>query len=136
AIQTVSYPPAGALLLPPRELPPALTPEPHGPAFADRSELSLQTLVQEVLARNPSLAQMVAAWQAASARYPQVTSLEDPMLGTKLGPGSFGSNQVDLGYMVEVSQKLPWPGKLGLRGDNALSEASAASHDVEDMHLQ
>jgi outer membrane protein TolC len=106
------------------------------PPFAGISELSLDTLVEEVLARNPSLAQMVAIWQAASARYPQVTSLEDPMLGTKLGPGSFGSNKVDFAYMVEVSQKLPFPGKLGLRGENALSEASAAGHDVEDMRLQ
>jgi outer membrane protein TolC len=109
---------------------------PHAVPFAGASELSLDLLVEEVLARNPSLAQMVATWQAASARYPQVTSLEDPMLGTKLGPGSFGSNKVDFAYMVEVSQKLPFPGKLGLRGENAVSEASAAGHDVEDMRLQ
>jgi outer membrane protein TolC len=108
----------------------------HAAPFTEMSELSLEALVQEVLARNPSLAQMVAAWQAASARYPQVTSLEDPMLGTKLGPGSFGSNQVDFAYMVEASQKLPFPGKLGLRGENALAEASAAGRDVEDVRLQ
>lgn len=100
------------------------------------SELSLETLAQEVLARNPSLAQMVAAWQAASARYPQVTSLEDPMLAGRVAPPSFGSNRVDAGYMVEVSQKFPFPGKLGLRGENALSEASASGHDVEDVRLQ
>ncbi|HWY86146.1 MAG TPA: TolC family protein [Gemmataceae bacterium] len=93
-------------------------------------------LVEQVLARNPSLAQMVAAWQAASARYPQVTSLEDPMLTGKLGPGSFGSNNVDFAYMVEVSQKLPFPGKRALRGQNALAEAGAAELDVADMRLQ
>lgn len=79
---------------------------------------------------------MVAAWQAASARYPQVTSLEDPMLAGRVAPPSFGSNRVDAGYMVEVSQKFPFPGKLGLRGENALSEASASGHDVEDVRLQ
>jgi outer membrane protein TolC len=99
-------------------------------------ELSLEALVADVLARNPSLAQMIAAWQAASARYPQVTSLQDPMLGTKLGPGSFGSNKVDFAYMAEVSQNIPFPGKLALRGDNALAEAMAAGHDVEDVRLQ
>src|SRR5207302_2419707 len=86
--------------------------------------------------RNPSLAQMIAAWQAASARYPQVTSLEDPMLAGKLGPGSFGSNNVAFAYMAEVSQKLPFPGKLKLRGENALAEANAAGLDVADMRLQ
>src|SRR5215831_4340524 len=44
------------------------------PAPAAGPELSVGTLVEQVLARNPSLAQMVAAWKAAQARYPQVTA--------------------------------------------------------------
>jgi outer membrane protein TolC len=98
--------------------------------------LSAEALIREVLARNPSLAQMTAAWQAAQARYPQVTALEDPLFTAKAAPGSIGSNTVDFGYMVEVSQKLPFCGKRGLRGDNALATASAAGHDVDDMRLQ
>jgi outer membrane protein TolC len=98
--------------------------------------LSVEALVQEVVARNPSLAQMIAAWQAAQARYPQVTSLEDPMLVAKAAPGSLGSNTVDFGYMIEVSQEIPFCGKLALKGENALAEASAAGHDVDDMRLQ
>ena len=43
---------------------------------------------------------------------------------------------MDGGYRVEVSQKYPWPGKLQLRGQNALAEASAAGHDLDDMRLQ
>jgi cobalt-zinc-cadmium efflux system outer membrane protein len=104
--------------------------------LAGVKELSVDTVVDQVLARNPSLAQMIAAWQAAAARHPQVTSLEDPMLTGRLGPGSFGSNNVNFAYMVEVSQKLPFPGKLGLRGQNAVAEASAAEQDVDDMRLQ
>src|SRR5207249_1524882 len=121
-------------------MPPVASPSPADPQpelrFAGTKELSLDAVLAQVLARNPSLAQMVAAWQAASARYPQVTSLEDPMLGVKLGPGSFGSNKVDFAYMGEVSQKLPFPGKLRLRGQNAMAEAKAAGDDVEDMRLQ
>src|SRR5687767_5566927 len=41
--------------------------------------LSEEDLVQQVLARNPTLAQMTAAWQAAVERIPQVTSHDDPM---------------------------------------------------------
>jgi outer membrane protein TolC len=99
-------------------------------------ELSVEVLVEQVLARNPSLAQMVAAWQAAAARYPQVTSLDDPMFGATIGPASVGSRDVDFAYRVEVSQKYPWPGKLALRGQNALAEAQAAGGEVEDMRLQ
>jgi outer membrane protein TolC len=99
-------------------------------------ELSAEMVVEQVLARNPSLAQMAAAWEAASARYPQVTSLDDPMLLGMLGPGTFGSNNFNTAYMVRFSQKLPFPGKLGLRGDRATANASAAQLDIEDMRLQ
>lgn len=104
--------------------------------FSDAAELSVETLIEQVLARNPSLAEMVATWRAASARYPQVTSLDDPMIGGTVGPASIGSNDVDFAYRVEVSQKYPWRGKLALRGESALAEASAAGHDIEDVRLQ
>jgi outer membrane protein TolC len=105
--------------------------------LAGVAELTAEVLVEQVLARNPALPQMVAAHQAASTRYPQVTSLEDPMFMGKIGPAAIGTNEVrDHWYMVEVSQKLPWCGKLGLKGDSALAEASAAGHDVDDMRLQ
>jgi outer membrane protein TolC len=99
-------------------------------------ELTVEAVVREVLARNPSLAQMKATWDAAAARYPQVTSLDDPMLGVQVAPGAFGSNNVEGGYRLDVAQKLPWCGKLALRGQNALAEASAAHSSVDDMALQ
>src|SRR5213080_1639818 len=47
------------------------------PAVADGplpefGELSEAFLIEHVLAQHPSLAQMIAVWQAAAARYPQV----------------------------------------------------------------
>jgi outer membrane protein TolC len=109
-----------------------------GSPFAGQDELSVDALVQQVLARNPSLEQMNAAWQAASARYPQVTSLEDPMFAGTIGPGTIAPDDrgVEFAYRVEISQKLPFPGKLKLRGESALAEASAAERDVDDMRLQ
>ena len=56
----------------------------HEP-LPELSELSLAELTAEVEARNPSVQAMVAAWQAASERYPQVVSLDDPMFGFMLG---------------------------------------------------
>jgi outer membrane protein TolC len=102
------------------------------------SELAVDVLVQQVLARNPTAAQMVAAWQAASARYPQVTSLDDPMFAATVGPGTIAPDDpgIEFAYRLEISQKYPWPGKLRLRGENALAEAQAAARDVEDVRLQ
>ena len=108
----------------------------QGNSAPSKETLSVDGLVEDVLARNPSLSQMVAAWQAASARYPQVRSWDDPMLSGMIAPASFGSNSVENGYRVEISQKIPFPGKLQLRGQGALAEANAASNDVEDMRVQ
>jgi outer membrane protein TolC len=100
------------------------------------AELRIDALIEAVLARNPTLVQMIAAQQAASARYPQVTSLDDPMFGSTIGPASIGSSDVDFAYRLEASQKIPWPGKLALRGQNVLAESSAAGHDIDDTRLQ
>jgi outer membrane protein TolC len=102
------------------------------------AELSVDALVGEVLARNPTLAQMIAAWQAASARYPQVTSLEDPLFAGTVGPGTIAPDDrgVEFAYRLEIAQKLPYPGKLRLQGENALASASAAGRDVDDVRLQ
>ena len=104
--------------------------------FAAMTELSVDAFIEQVLARNPTLAQMTAAWQAASARYPQVTSLEDPMFGLTTGPASIRSKDVDFANRVEASQKLPFFGKLKLRGQAVLAEAAAAGNQVGDMRLQ
>src|SRR2546426_467724 len=75
--------------------------EANMPAFPNAEELSAAVLVSQVLARNPSLTQMIAAWQVASARYPQVVSIDDPMFGFMTAPASIGSNGVEFGYRLE-----------------------------------
>lgn len=94
-------------------------------------ELSLEGLIAEVQSAHPSVEAMYAAWQAAVQRYPQVTSLEDPMFGLTAAPASFGSNTVSSAYVLEASQKLPWFGKRALRGAAANAEADGASLDLE-----
>ncbi|HET6572918.1 MAG TPA: TolC family protein, partial [Fimbriiglobus sp.] len=106
------------------------------PPFAGADEITAEQVVSEVLARSPTLAQMAAAWQAASARYPQVTALDDPRVGGFVGPGSFGTRAVDFAYRAEVSQAFPFPGKRQLRGQGALHEAAAAGADLQDTRLQ
>ena len=88
-------------------------PIPHlddAPLFEGHGELLLVDYLAEVLRRNPSLDAARSAWQAALARFPQVTELDDPMLGYGLAPGSIRSDDVDLAQRIELSQRLPWPG--------------------------
>jgi outer membrane protein, heavy metal efflux system len=113
---------------------------PADPEFVDTlasgDELVLDELVEGVLARNQSLAAMVAAWQSAAQRYPQAISLEDPMFNSAIAPAGIGSNEVTGGYIVGGSQKLPWFGKRYWRGQQARADANAAYMDVGDARLQ
>ncbi len=105
--------------------------------FAGAAELERETLVAEVLRRNPSIAAARFAWRAALARYPQVTSLDDPMVGYSVGPRSFGSGTISQeAHRFDVSQAIPFLGKLALRGAAALAEAEAASQDLAAVRLR
>jgi outer membrane protein TolC len=100
-----------------------------GDALGGQAELSVEELVREVEARNPSLQAASAAWRAAAERYPQAVSLEDPMVGFLVGPGGVGLDQGG-GWMVEASQKIPWSGKRALRGSAAAAEADAVQSEI------
>ncbi len=106
------------------------------PLWESASVLSRPALVRAVLERNPSIRAARYAWKEALERYPQETSLEDPMLGYGLGPASFGARDIDPANKVELSQKLPFPGKLSLRGEIALAEAEAVAGDFEAVRLR
>ncbi len=116
--------------------------EPAGPGAPAELRLSgspaleRAALVEEVLRRNRSLEAARQAWRAALARYPQVVSLDDPRLGAGVAPASFGSPKVRDSYRVDLSQRLPFPGKLALRGEVALAEAEAAARDFEAVELR
>ncbi len=110
------------------------------PDAADRvtnalEDPSLQTVVREVLERNPSVAVAVARARAARQVAPQAKALPDPMVGvtgylsppeTRVGPQRL---------MATLSQRFPWFGKLGLREQAALRQAEALDADVEARRL-
>jgi cobalt-zinc-cadmium efflux system outer membrane protein len=137
---TGSLPPTSqeVTLPPPTPATPRGAPTPaSGSPFDNVGELTPELLVRQVLARNPSLEQMVAAWKAVEARYPQVTSLDDPMFGAVLAPGGLGTTgDASNGYRIDVAQRLPWCGKRTLRGQNVQAQARAAADDVDSMRLQ
>lgn len=121
---------------PPPEIPqPAYAPADACDPFNGQAELDVEQLVAEVQARNPSLQAVSAAWQAATQRYPQVVSLDDPMFDYMIGPQGVGTENGG-GWMVAGSQKVPWPGKRALRGSVACSEAMAMKGDIGDIRLR
>lgn len=106
------------------------------PLFGGAPFLERRELIRLVLERNPTLRAARFAWRAAVERYPQVIALEDPMLGAGVAPRSIGSSSVDDAPKLDLSQRLPFPGKLRLRGEVALAEAEAAARDFEAARLR
>jgi outer membrane protein TolC len=98
-------------------------------------ELDVDEFIAAVEARYPSLAAMLAAWQAAAQKYPQAIALDDPMFMGMTAPGSWNSSTTESAYILELRQKLPWHGKRPLKGEVAQEEAGAAFHEYEDAKL-
>lgn len=96
--------------------------------------LDRAAVVAAVLARNPDLDAARATWRAAVAAFPAAVALDDPMASYAIAPFSVGSD-APFGQRIEITQKLPWPGKRQLRGDAALADAEAAQADLESLRL-
>lgn len=106
------------------------------PPWQTAAEIDAAALVATALERNPTLASMTASAAAAAERVPQVSALDDPDLSYALAPRTIGSDDFDLGYKIELSQALPWPGTLATRGDVARRETEAAEADLEAARLR
>ena len=122
--------------------PPAAPGQPaHGEGQAhaapdDTWRLERGALIDAVLAENPGLEAARMALAAARERVPQATSLDDPMVAYSFGPLSIASDDVPFGQAVEARQRIPYPGKLRLRGEAARAEADAVAEDLETVRLE
>ena len=98
---------------------------------APRDRLVLPELIHEVLARNPELTATRKQWEAATNRIAQVRSLDDPILSLQLWnvPQPFNVARTE-NHIFGLSQNLPFPGKLGLKGEVASRSAEMTEQSV------
>jgi outer membrane protein TolC len=109
------------------------------PAWGGEPILSLQSLVEEALDRNPEIQAATRQVARMKARVPQRGALPDPMLSygvmnegrpipfQTLGEAGFSE------VYVGILQDLPYPGKRGLREEVAQEEARAAEWAFESV---
>jgi outer membrane protein, heavy metal efflux system len=93
---------------------------------------SLETVEQYAREHNPAIRAAFEAWRAAESRITVERSYENPIVAympdtgnmaeTRAGPQTNG---------LSVSQKVPFPGKLTLKGKIAGQQAQAARENVE-----
>jgi outer membrane protein, heavy metal efflux system len=108
---------------------------------AELPPMNLEYLIKEMLVANPELQAARKRWEAMQKRPGQESALPDPTV--QLGWASAGAPYPGAGLGsepaaklgVEVSQKLPFPGKRGLRGSMAQQETRAESFAFQGTEL-
>ncbi len=85
--------------------------------------LDLDLFINDVLTRHPIDRRGCRAWQAAAERYPQVVSLDDPMLDLMMAPATIGAPDTAFAYVIQGRQKIPWHGKRQLRAKSPSTRA-------------
>lgn len=103
--------------------------------FAGQQQITAAQLVASVLTRNPGLKAQQAAAQAAVYRIAPASALDDPTLSYSAMPATLGGSR-GLDQQLELSQPLPWPGKLALREQAAQEKARAVAESKENLRLQ
>lgn len=101
--------------------------------------LSLEAILEDILANNPSLRALRLGAEALATRPEQASALPDPEVMVGYRPLGLDA-AADAVPNLRVQQMVPFPGKRALRGEAAAYEAqSAAAHAevlAEDLELQ
>src|SRR5229473_1523323 len=104
-----------------------------------RAVTALGDLLQEAEKNNPQIEAARQGWQAAKQVPTQVSTLPDPQFTLQhLSVGSprpfAGYTNSDFAYVgVGVTQDIPYPGKLKLRGEIAKREADVSQQQIESV---
>jgi len=108
------------------------------PAVSDalfEGPTQIEQLVDYAVANNPEIAAARSKAQGLLWRVPQAQSLDDPMLSATafLEPIQTAAGPQD--FMLSVSQKFPWFGKLTARGEIAHHGAQVAFAELANVEL-
>ena len=100
------------------------------------SFIPLTTLITEALENNPEIQAAQQEREAAQHRIAPAEALDDPMLeagviNAPLASSAFNREDMTM-KMIGLSQRLPFPGKRGLRKDVASKDAEAIEHGYQE----
>lgn len=101
------------------------------------TDAELSALLAEAAQNNPDIQAARREVAAARSRISPAGALDDPMLEAgivNLPAESLSFRREDMTMkMIGITQRLPYPGKRGLRRDVAEKEADAAEHNVREL---
>lgn len=107
------------------------------------TDLDLEDLISEALENNPNILAAQKRWVAAKNRVKSVKSLDEPSLKVGLvnspdHPFNLGKDPVKTAPImspqtISITQKIPFPGKLRLRGKAAEERAAMGNSTTESI---
>lgn len=109
----------------------------HAQAQSAQAVTPLSQLVKEAEQNNPQILAAMRGWQAATQVPSQVSTLPDPeVMVQQMSAGTplpfDGFNSVEMTYLgFGVSQNIPYPGKLRLRGEIAHRKADTLRQEAD-----
>ena len=132
-LQAVLWSVAAGLLLPALAAEPSRAAEPRPPVH---SAAPLADVVAEALQNNPEIQAARKEKEAAQHRVAPAGALDDPMLEAgviNVPTNSLRFDREDMtAKMIGLSQRLPYPGKRGLRQDVATRDAETVGHGYQE----
>jgi outer membrane protein TolC len=105
-------------------------------ASATNEAAALTALITEAMESNPEILSALREREAASQRIAPAEALDDPILeagviNAPLASSTFNREDMTM-KMIGLSQRLPFPGKRGLRKDVAMQDAQSVSHGYQE----
>jgi len=97
--------------------------------------LNLDKVVKEALENNLEVLAAKSKWEAAKAKVPQARWWSDPQFGIsyeKIPQSSYSLGEAKM-RMYSISQMIPFPGKLTLKGEMAKKQALIAKENYEEI---
>lgn len=99
--------------------------------------LALEAVVAEAVQRNPEIEAARQRWEAAQERAPQAAALDDPEAKIEFWNTPENLDITRTGNTIfGLSQRFPFPGKLGLRENLAVKEAEVAAALLRAKELE
>ncbi len=110
-----------------------------GPAMevsATNGAAALAALVAEAMENNPEIQAALREREAASQRIAPAEAFDDPILeagviNAPLVSSTFNRDDMTM-KMIGLSQRVPFPGKRGLRKDVAIQDAQSVGHGYQE----
>lgn len=109
-------------------------------SYASAEQLRLKDLIDEALRNNHEILMSETRWKTSTFRVPQAKSLPDPMF--MIGYQNEGWRRYTFGemegaqWMFSLSQMIPFPGKLSLKGQIAERDSEALKEDYRATRLK